>query len=118
MQNYSNKNSNNASEWIEAVMNSLDGMEKAKANPFLYTRLAAKLERQNTTWEKAAYWLAKPAFAVATIAVFLAINITVLTLGQRQTESELAQQRASEQLLASEFTNTQSYQLVEINEEK
>lgn len=118
MKNDNKLNGRSASGWVEEVMNSLDGAERAKANPFLYTRIAARLERENTTWEKAAYWLGKPVFAVATIAIFLAINIGVIMWGQKQSAEALAQQKASEQLLASEFTNNQSYQLVEINEEK
>ncbi len=118
MKKNNNLTGNNASDWIEEVMNSLDGIKRARANPFLYTRIAARLEKQNTTWEKAAYWLGKPVFAVATISIFLAINISVVLWDQKQSAEALAQQKTSEQLLASEFTNTQSYQLVEINEEK
>jgi hypothetical protein len=118
MENKHNSPGHNASEWIEEVLNSLDGVERAKANPFLYTRIAARLDIQNSTWEKAAFWLGKPVFAVATIFIFLAVNISVIMWGQKQSAEELAQQKASEQLLASEFTNTQSYQLVEINEDK
>lgn len=118
MKKNNNNAGNNASPWIEEVLNSLDGAERARANPFLYTRIAARLEKKNTTWEKAAYWLGKPVFAVATISIFLAINISVIMWDQKQSSEAMALQKTSEQLLASEFTNTQSYQLVDINEEK
>ncbi len=108
----------NSAEWIDDVLNSLDGIERANANPFLYTRIAARIDKQFGTWERVAFWLGKPSLAIGAIVVFLAINITVIMWGQKQSEKAWAQQNISEQLLASEFTNNQSYQLVEINEEK
>lgn len=116
------KNINNSrpgtSEWIEEVMNSLDGVERAKANPFLYTRIVARLEKQNSAWEKVAYWLGKPVFAIGAVAIFLAVNISAIMVDQNQADENMARSNASEQLMASEFSNSQSYQLVDLNEDK
>lgn len=118
MKNNENNPKKGTSQWADQVLNSLDGMERATANPFLYTRILALMEKKEGTWEKAANWISKPAFAFAMVLVFVAINATVLFRSKAGAEAEVAKKATQEQMLASEFTNTQTYALVEVNEDK
>ncbi|MCU0388443.1 MAG: hypothetical protein MUE71_07545 [Chitinophagaceae bacterium] len=114
---YNHKHMNkDAERWADDALNSLDGMSRATANPFLYTKIVARIEANAGGWENAARLISRPAFALASLAIFLVINIAVIVKGQQKAENELAQKLNSEQMLASEFMNTQNYQLVEIND--
>lgn len=110
---------NSASEqWADEVMQSLEGIKGASCNPFLYTKVKAKIESRYGIWEKMANLITKPVFAYGSIVLFVAINVAVVTLGFNKKEEQLVVKSASEQMLAAEFTNIQQYPLVEINVEK
>jgi hypothetical protein len=109
---------NEAGKWADDVLSSIDGIARAKANPFLFTRIKARIDERYGIWEKMANFIAKPAFAFASIAFFVAINIGVIILGQNRQSAQLAAKSTLDQMLAAEFVNTQSYSLVDLNEEK
>jgi hypothetical protein len=109
---------NGASQWAEQVLGSLDGMERAKANPFLFTRIIARMEKQGGAWEKVAGWISKPAFAFSMVLVFVAINATVLFRSQAEADEAVARKANKDQMLAAEFSNSQVYTLIEENEGK
>jgi hypothetical protein len=88
---------------IEAILNSLDGVEKASPKPFLYTRLMAKMqESDDNIWSRILQFITKPAFAVGIALVFLLINAYIL-LNQYSTSVE--QSEESTQTLALEYTS-------------
>jgi hypothetical protein len=118
MNNRKNSPESSAVKWAEDALNSLDGISRASANPFLYTKIMARLDAANSGWEKVANWLSKPAFAFASIAIFVSINIAVIMNGLGKSEAALVQKGTVEQMLAAEFSNSQSYSLIEINEDK
>jgi len=118
MKNRENSPKSDAPQWVNEVLASIDGMERAKSNPFLFTRILARVEKKVGAWEKAASLLSKPAFAFATVFVFVAINATVLFINQAEAQEEVAKMVNKEQMLASEFSNSQTYTLVDINEDK
>lgn len=64
----------------EEILNSLDGIGRATPQPFLYTRVMARLTKDATSthWERMASLVSRPAFAIATIALFLLINVAVV----------------------------------------
>ncbi|HVT84805.1 MAG TPA: hypothetical protein VHD35_06365 [Chitinophagaceae bacterium] len=64
----------------EEILNSLDGIRRATPQPFLHTRVMARLTKDatSTLWEKMASLISRPAFAIATIALFLLINVAVV----------------------------------------
>ena len=64
-------------EEIDAVLNSIDGINRAEAPPFFYTRLLAKMEEkpQQTTLDKILLLLTRPVMAVSILSVFLTLNI-------------------------------------------
>ncbi|MBS1919844.1 MAG: hypothetical protein JST17_06305 [Bacteroidetes bacterium] len=73
-------NKRNTNNDTEQVLNSLDGIRRATAQPYLFTRVMARLTKNTTLtrWEKIASLFSKPAYAFATISLFLLINVAVL----------------------------------------
>lgn len=104
-------------EWSDQVIESLDGIERAKSNPFLFTRIMAKLDAKEGNWEKAAYWISRPSFAVVATLLFLTINIFAAFKGEQEKKIVLAKSN-TEQLLATEFSPEVQYTLFELNEDK
>jgi len=71
-------------EKVEAAMQSLDGLQIATANPYLLTRIRARLaapESQNFWW-KATQFLCRPAVVTACIALCIVFNFIALSMPQ------------------------------------
>ena len=79
---------------IEDILNSLDDVRRAEANPFFYTRLMAKINGRDSRWEKLASLISKPAFAIAVVVLFLVINFAVL-YGSSSNASSASQDTSS-----------------------
>ena len=63
----------------DKVLESLDGLQRAEPNPFLYTRVMARINREHdSTWEKIANLFSRPVMAFATVILFVVINAVVL----------------------------------------
>ncbi len=64
---------------IEKTLQSLDGITRAEANPFLYTRLKARMDRKNAgVWERTFSFVSKPIIAIAMVVLIMAVNGWVL----------------------------------------
>ncbi|HEV2832772.1 MAG TPA: hypothetical protein VGW31_12400 [Hanamia sp.] len=63
---------------IEDTLHSIDGIEKASPNPFFFTRLEARMNREKNTWEKIASFVARPVVALACICLVIMINAVVV----------------------------------------
>lgn len=60
---------------VEQTLQSLDGMARASANPFLYTRIRAKMQQvENSRWEKLFSFISRPVVAIALLLLIMAIN--------------------------------------------
>jgi hypothetical protein len=88
---------------IDKTLESLDGIQRAVANPYLFTRIKASLQKQDKSfWELATGLIARPVFAIATILLIIVINLTLFFQSQgRQTSTTTGQE--GEQLFASEY---------------
>lgn len=65
---------------IERALESLDGMQRATPQPWFYTRVKARLQREEKTiWESIGSFLSKPAVAMAGLGMILVLNIFVLS---------------------------------------
>jgi hypothetical protein len=65
---------------VEKALESLDGLERAEPRPFLFTRVKARLERdQRNAWETIGSFLTRPVVAIAGLCLILAMNIFILT---------------------------------------
>jgi hypothetical protein len=81
------KNKHIKTPLVDEYLQSLESMQPAEAEPFLYTRLKAKMEKQAVQSTAATRgWV----FAICTIAVFLVVNFMILlhplqkTIGTQQ----------------------------------
>jgi hypothetical protein len=99
-------NKNFSDQEIEAILNSLEGIQKATPQPFLYTRLMARMQwADNSVWSRVLQFVSKPAYALGLIVVFLLINGYIL-FNQFNTTTEPAEE--STQALAMEYTSLTS----------
>lgn len=69
----------------EEILNSLDGVSRATAPDFFYTRLQARMEKELLKKSQRP-WILRPAFAIATLALILIINAAVIFQGNRSSE--------------------------------
>ena len=59
---------------IERTLQSLDGVKRAEANPFLFTRIKARMNKKANGWEWIFSFVSKPAIAIAIILLVMAVN--------------------------------------------
>lgn len=64
---------------IDEAMNSLDNAKRATPQHFFYTRLMAKINRNEKSWSGvAAGYISRPVYALATIFIVLFVNGWIL----------------------------------------
>ncbi|KYP15806.1 hypothetical protein [Flavihumibacter sp. CACIAM 22H1] len=76
----------NIQEQVAATLSSLDGLERASANPHLYTRIRAKLDQELSSWSWIAAFLSRPVVAIGLVAVIIILNILTITSNKKGTE--------------------------------
>ena len=60
---------------VELTLNSLNGMQRAEASPFFFTRLTAKMEASPLSfWTRAMAFLSQPAVSLSLLLFFLVLN--------------------------------------------
>jgi hypothetical protein len=59
-------------ERVEKIMESLDGMHKAAAPDFFYTRLTGKMQQEQ---EHKTFFILRPAFITAALGLLLIVNV-------------------------------------------
>ncbi|PZR29573.1 MAG: hypothetical protein DI535_02335 [Citrobacter freundii] len=65
---------------IERALDSLDGVQRATPQPWFYTRVKARLQREEkTVWETIGSFLSKPAVAMAALTTILVLNVAILS---------------------------------------
>jgi hypothetical protein len=64
---------------VEETLNSLNGIQRAEGQPYFFTRVKARLERdQRNIWETAGSFMARPVVAIAGLCIILAFNMFFL----------------------------------------
>ena len=64
---------------VDEALNSLDGLHRAEPQPFFYTRLIGRLQRDvKTPWEAIGSFLARPVVVVSGLCVILVFNALLL----------------------------------------
>jgi hypothetical protein len=64
---------------VEETLNSLDGLTRAKANPFLFTRVEARLRHADkNTWERITSYVARPVVVLAILTMVILSNAVVM----------------------------------------
>ena len=75
---------------VEETLNSLDGIQRAEGQPYFFTRVKARLERdQKNIWETAGSFMARPVVAIAGLCIILAFNVFFLFQKESSPSSEL-----------------------------
>jgi hypothetical protein len=65
---------------VQEALDSLDGIQRAEPQPFFYTRLVGRLQRdQKTIWETMGSFLSRPAVAFAGLFLILMMNVFIVT---------------------------------------
>ena len=65
-------------EEIEKTLSSLDGIQRAAASPYLFTRIKARLENEEKSfWGRALTFLSRPSVAVPAIVLTILINTAI-----------------------------------------
>ena len=89
---------------VDKTLDSLDGVERANANPFLFTTLVARLKKEEKNlWVNALTFLSRPTIAFATVV--LAIFINAILYFESRSES-LQSAGEGEQVFANEYNLT------------
>ena len=63
---------------IDRILTSVDGLEKAAAPDFFYTRLTGRMQRELGE-KRRPFFVLRPAFATAALSILLVVNIIFLT---------------------------------------
>lgn len=94
----------NIEQLVQETLNSLDGVQRAEANPYLYTRVQQALRPlpSQGIWSKGVMLLSRPAFLVIVIGLLVAINVFVFTNNKSQ-KPPVAVTQNGEQLFASDY---------------
>ena len=93
-------------EQVEQTLNSLDGAQRAKSNPFMFTRIQARLQgSENSRWTAVARVLNRPVFAIATLLLVIMMNAAIFLQNNEQANNSTVQEE--EQMFAKEYTVTQ-----------
>ena len=93
--------SNNDSR-IDAVLNSLEGIQRAKAPDFMYTRLKGRMEQEFDQGGPLGRWLTRPVLALTIAAIILIANATtVVKMWEQNTQSN--SNIESGQIVAAEY---------------
>lgn len=74
-------NSNHIDKMIEETINSFDGASKATPQPFLLTRVLARLNSEQETknwWGRAVAFMSRPVVALTAALLIIALNTTII----------------------------------------
>lgn len=89
---------------IEQTLQCLDGAKRAEANPFLFTRIQARMNKRSSRWEERTFsFLSKPAIAVAIVVIVMAVNGWALWDNSSSGSNETVTADTNVSELASEY---------------
>ena len=84
------KNREDIQKEVDLTLGSLDGLTRAETAPFFYTRLKARMSRQEAgEWSRWMGWLARPSVSMGILLLFLLINGYLLFNLYNQGEEQL-----------------------------
>jgi hypothetical protein len=64
---------------VDATLESLDGIQRAEPQPFFYTRLKGRLQRdEKNSWEKIGSFLSRPVVVIASLCIILVFNVVIV----------------------------------------
>jgi hypothetical protein len=88
---------------VEQMLNSLDGIQRAEPQPWLFSRVKARLMRdEKTAWGAMSSFLARPAIAIAGLCIILTLNGFLLFNQENKKSSSAILGGQNEQVMDSE----------------
>lgn len=101
------KQKNDIEKRVEKTLNSLDGIQRAEPQPWLFSRVKGRLmQEEKTVWETISSFLSKPVIAIAGLCLILMLNgFLLFNQGKESSSAILTSQTEqpldSESLIAS-----------------
>jgi hypothetical protein len=90
---------------IEEALGSVDGIRRAEAKPYLLTRINARMSKATeSAWEKAGWFIGRPAVAFTGLCMILLINVMVIVVNRSSDTAAVAEQTVQTQ--SDEFSYT------------
>lgn len=77
----------NKDQKIEAILNSLEGMDRASPGPFFYTRLRARMENAAGLTDKILFYITRPAVGIAAVLLIIVINAVAIFMATPANEN-------------------------------
>ncbi len=98
-------NTDHINKLIEDALNSVDDIQRAEPKPFLLTRINARMNNGTASiWEKAGWFITRPAVAFTGLCLIIFINIMVMMKTGHLNTSNAADQVAVNS--TDEFSST------------
>ena len=102
----------------EDILNSLDGMKRASAPDFFFTRLKARMEKGQKKPASTGWWVLKPVYTIAVIALVIVVNLAVVFIkSETQTPGTLAADTDGYQSIAADYDLAENSSFYELNQE-
>ncbi len=99
---------------IEDALNSVDGIGRATPKPFLMTRINARMSAtQETAWERAGRFIARPVVVIAGLFLVLGINALVVAFNNNSPAIDNST-AVNQQAFASDDFSTNTAKLYDI----
>lgn len=108
------KSEKNIQKQVDDCIESIEGIERAEAPPFFYTRLQARLETVNTRKGAGLNLFAKPVLSLVTFSVLLVLNITAI----RYFEKPAAVQKEKSASGIEEFAKEYDMEITSLYQDK
>ena len=91
---------------IEDALNSVDDIKRAEPEPYLLTRINARMNKgTESVWEKAGWFIGRPAVAFSGLCMILLINAMVVMFSKTSAPGATAD-AVAQQAPADEFSYT------------
>ena len=82
------KQRNDIEKRVEETLNSLDGIQRAEPQPWLFSRVKGRLmQEEKTAWGTVGSFLARPAIAIAGLCFILILNGFLLFNQEKESSS-------------------------------
>ena len=106
------KNKQDIERRIDEVMESVGNLQRAMPNPFFYTRLEARLVREEKSfWESVSRLITRPAIAAIAVSLVLFLNTLVAIEGvQSEGEPEITEVASLDDLHSTTFYDIENNQ--------
>ncbi len=92
---------------IDEALGSMDDAQRAAPGPFLLTRIHARMNKSTeSVWEKAGWFITRPAVAYTGMCLIVLLNVMVIMYNKTSDEPTVADQTVQTQV--DEFSYTAS----------